>query len=297
MAVCLNLGVDPDVDLVFVEYNVNDHFHNVVTNNPTVRDMERLVRRILSLPVRFSWRETFQDHHPSQLGHEILSELAIHLFQEAAIDAVLRPVATPAVVATAGNPPTAEYTGQRRLRGPMYPGNYAPTGAVCATGATFKEHVQEVQGWLWVNEGLTEARQKWGYISDVPGSWLLINMSTLLPSPGPGAPVQVLLTYLGSYEHMGMAIVECVWGCACSPVVVDAHLPGERVSQTYMVPINSTQSETCMMGVTVLNDTSSGEHKFKVRAGVHGRGRGRGGGVGGRVGVGVGVGAWAWAWA
>ncbi|GLC64570.1 hypothetical protein PLESTF_000180000 [Pleodorina starrii] len=59
MIMCLELSVDPDVDLVFMEYTLNDAYsvHNVdeeakLVDNRIVKDAERLVRRLLDLPQR-----------------------------------------------------------------------------------------------------------------------------------------------------------------------------------------------------------------------------------------------------
>ena len=49
---CLELSVERNVDLVFIEYNINDGFHNGVLDNPRVKVHERLIRRLLSLPGR-----------------------------------------------------------------------------------------------------------------------------------------------------------------------------------------------------------------------------------------------------
>lgn len=52
MIMCLELSVDPDVDLVFMEYTLNDGLDDRVLRNRVVMDTERLVRRILALPSR-----------------------------------------------------------------------------------------------------------------------------------------------------------------------------------------------------------------------------------------------------
>ncbi|KXZ51888.1 hypothetical protein GPECTOR_11g322 [Gonium pectorale] len=62
MIMCLELSVDPDVDLVFVEYTLNDAYNVDMTSgmqeeaaledNRIVVDSERLLRRLLALPRR-----------------------------------------------------------------------------------------------------------------------------------------------------------------------------------------------------------------------------------------------------
>lgn len=62
----------------------------------------------------------------------------------------------------------------------------------------------------------------------------------------------------------------CIQGCACEAKVYDAHHELKE-SQLYTTQVLASQAEACVMTVTVLNDTSSGSHKFKVgcRAGMH----------------------------
>ncbi|KAG2493907.1 hypothetical protein HYH03_007843 [Edaphochlamys debaryana] len=50
MIMCLELSVDPDVDLVFMEYTLNDGTESQLFDNPVVVSTERLVRRVLNLP-------------------------------------------------------------------------------------------------------------------------------------------------------------------------------------------------------------------------------------------------------
>ncbi|EFJ44198.1 hypothetical protein VOLCADRAFT_106525 [Volvox carteri f. nagariensis] len=50
MVMCLDQWVDPDVDLVFVEYILNNGIDDRVFNNPVVQVMERLIRRLMDLP-------------------------------------------------------------------------------------------------------------------------------------------------------------------------------------------------------------------------------------------------------
>ncbi|KAG2425211.1 hypothetical protein HYH02_015038 [Chlamydomonas schloesseri] len=54
MILCLESSVDPDVELVFVEFTVNNGADpsNKLYHNSIVLDMERLIRRILELPSR-----------------------------------------------------------------------------------------------------------------------------------------------------------------------------------------------------------------------------------------------------
>ena len=52
MVVCLDMSVDQDVDIIFSEYIVNDGVESNIESNSRVKEYERLVRRVLSLPNR-----------------------------------------------------------------------------------------------------------------------------------------------------------------------------------------------------------------------------------------------------
>lgn len=84
-----------------------------------------------------------------------------------------------------------------------------------------------------------------------------------------GAAAELLLTYLSSYEGMGVARVSCTLGCSCDSLTIDAHR-GERTSQrfasvyvTEKLPLR-LHAERCVVDVRVDNATSSGAHKFKM---------------------------------
>ncbi|GIM07262.1 hypothetical protein Vretimale_11457, partial [Volvox reticuliferus] len=50
MVMCLEQSVDPDVDLVLVEYSLNDGYADCIVDNDSTKPMERLLRRLLALP-------------------------------------------------------------------------------------------------------------------------------------------------------------------------------------------------------------------------------------------------------
>ena len=73
----------------------------------------------------------------------------------------------------------------------------------------------------------------------------------------------LLLAYLKSYEHMGIASMACMQGCTCRTRLVDGHQMA-RESTTHLHELLVSQHAECFVGVTVTNHTNSGEHKFKV---------------------------------
>mmetsp|Transcript_28807 Transcript_28807/g.61973 ORF Transcript_28807/g.61973 Transcript_28807/m.61973 type:complete len:107 (-) Transcript_28807:81-401(-) len=76
---------------------------------------------------------------------------------------------------------------------------------------------------------------------------------------------------------MGIASVECVGDCYCPTEQVDAHVPGGKFSVFKARTIRLHRAEKrptqpasgkpgcgCGLKLTILQNTSSGEHKFKV---------------------------------
>ncbi|GIL63834.1 hypothetical protein Vafri_17825 [Volvox africanus] len=329
MILCLELSVDPDVDLVFMEYTLNDaysvpshHEEAKLLDNPIVKNAERLVRRVLALPQRpavvfmhsppcgmasypvghpknpnsmpyrsfpmtsediqgaisqyydvqylsmrtamyrlavhkqelgFLWEDMFVDHHPGDHGHKIMADLAVHLIQQVALGLLLEPYGR-----------EEEEVVWEALPAPMYDGNSAPNSVMCSVAASFRQLVVLSEGFDYINEG-TAIKPKPGYVATQPGSRLQLRVNTDRSAVGspPDGMVHVYLHHLRSYEHMGMASISCVSGCSCQEVAVDA-LIQDRVSQVYLAGLTATQSPDCIIQVKVLEQTNSGEHKFKV---------------------------------
>ena len=98
---------------------------------------------------------------------------------------------------------------------------------------------------------------------------------------------QLRLEHLVSYEGMGVVRLECLGGCACSPQRIDAHRTSHirnvsvfdnfRFAATKAVPqptplsvapveASGAAAAGCELTLTVLEETSSQAHKFKVRS-------------------------------
>jgi len=144
--------------------------------------------------------------------------------------------------------------------------------------------VQPVQGWSWTDEG----RKKWGYVAASVGAVLKFRFSSVMDGGSMGGPAGgtaaaagggggggqqaagqgltlVRLAYLKSYAHMGAASVTCLSGCSCNSTIMEGHLGGlDKSSQLHMHETHVTQSEDCVLAITVLAATQSGEHKVKV---------------------------------
>lgn len=169
---------------------------------------------------------------------------------------------------------------------------------VCALGDDLKRYVVGASGWHYTTEYNSQGLPKPGFIAHAPGSTLdLCHRPELRPdqlaAPGP-IKVQVAwsLGYLMSYEHMGKMRGECVHSessCTCGAREFNGHwrLPisqphisrlklqiryARRTATSSFVPERSLHlsdesavaSCPCKIRLTLLNDTDSGEHKFKL---------------------------------
>jgi hypothetical protein len=79
------------------------------------------------------------------------------------------------------------------------------------------------------------------------------------------ADMLVWIGYQKSHRMMGKARLHCISGCVCQDVIVDAW-HSARVSHLAMAKLRVTQHKECRVGVEVLQQSSSGHHKFKVAA-------------------------------
>lgn len=76
-------------------------------------------------------------------------------------------------------------------------------------------------------------------------------------------PTNAFSRYLTSYEHMGTALVECASGCTCASLEIQAHVMTYH-SIEEVAAIYPSEAEECVIRVTNLNKTLSGENKFKL---------------------------------
>ena len=75
------------------------------------------------------------------------------------------------------------------------------------------------------------------------------------------------LEYVSSYEHFGVVRLECVSGCVCDATRVSAHVVDRAEGSPIRdVELDVTPSAECVVRITLLEETDSGEHYFKVLA-------------------------------
>jgi len=154
--------------------------------------------------------------------------------------------------------------------------------------------------WFYCRFSLGSAAHKIspGVVGLLPGATLLVHLDIAMAPPvskgrlrpqlppeeldAAGArPVMLRLEYLVSFEHMGTVRLTCAVGCACTRQRIDAHQLGEvrnvsvfAVHSFAVTPQNATIARNrgqglaheCELQLRILNRTSSGEHKFKVRS-------------------------------
>lgn len=123
--------------------------------------------------------------------------------------------------------------------------------------------VYDLQGFNWTNEG---RGSKWGFVGTEPGSTLNISV----PTAGFSGAMTIGLGFLISYQHMGIALLQCIEGCECRPKEYSFQHPN-KVSITSWRTVRakiSHGSQTCIVGVTISDKTRSKppEHKVKLSA-------------------------------
>jgi len=125
------------------------------------------------------------------------------------------------------------------------------------------------RGWAYVVERSPSGIPKPGWMANEPGA--VCTFAYPLDASS-SATNRVGVGFLKSYERMGQVRVECVHECHCDGIVVDAHThehisPLDLIYYTASVPTaSSTSGRRCGVRLTVLNTTSSRQHKFKLTA-------------------------------
>ena len=112
-------------------------------------------------------------------------------------------------------------------------------------------------------------KESFGVVAMVPGATLHFD-GTASSAP----PFVVTLAYLTSYRGMGIAAFNCVGVCECGEQIIDAHdASGSNATIFATISVKVSRRREligagrapCGMQLQVLNRTSSGGFKFKVR--------------------------------
>jgi hypothetical protein len=83
------------------------------------------------------------------------------------------------------------------------------------------------------------------------------------PNTNTSGSTYVALSHLESYQHMGKANLTCTAGCACKPLLLNGHTH-HRHSIPRNVKVAVSQHRACRVRITIVNETETGEHKFKL---------------------------------
>jgi hypothetical protein len=146
-------------------------------------------------------------------------------------------------------------------------------GSWCADGPALQHHVVDSPGFQFTDEGSAQcaACHKYGYVATTAGSSLTVKVNSDLPHDprinDNSTVVGGSVSLLKSYTQMGHALFECRSGCRCDPRVIDARHE-YRTSELVFESFHVTPAPECMVKFTVLNETSTGGHKFRVSANV-----------------------------
>ncbi|WIA40473.1 hypothetical protein OEZ86_013829 [Tetradesmus obliquus] len=152
----------------------------------------------------------------------------------------------------------------------------------CAAGQAFQPFAVSNNGWDWVEEGRHDCRspgcRKFGYKSVTPGAQIVFefNISSILSREqlqrkGKLSLVMLFLkqqSYVaedgsGAVDGMGIVRLQCEQGCSCEALEVN----GENTDRTAELDTVQTQVSAhprCVVSVTLLNQTTTGGHKFKI---------------------------------
>ncbi len=127
--------------------------------------------------------------------------------------------------------------------------------------------VLDKTGWEFIEYQMhgVEKKFKPGWVSTTPGSVLRMQVDTSFAGVDATTNSSLIVLFLTSYEHMGQAELRCTKNCACEGGKMDGHRGTEqRISVAHPQTFPVTQHDQCVLELSVLPETNSGEHKFKM---------------------------------
>jgi lysophospholipase L1-like esterase len=159
-------------------------------------------------------------------------------------------------------------------QGPWLPAPINPEAAqerwstVCANGPTLKEHVVDSRGWEFVDEGSDACPgcHKYGYVAYDAGASITFKVNSAVLSEedkASNSTVQLAVSYLRSFQDMGVARLECASGCTCKARDMSG-VHKRQTSEVQTERLTVSAHPTCLVKFTVLEQTTSGGHKFRV---------------------------------
>ncbi|KAL1525030.1 hypothetical protein AB1Y20_019904 [Prymnesium parvum] len=209
--------------------------------------------------------------HPSDFGHTIIAQGLIHLFKHARLiyHALRQSTVDDDVCAV---PPPLSPPMQSKVTA------QENKGLECYNPPMFDKLVEpsRCHGWQYVVERSASGVAKPGYIASTAGSSCLFayhisNLSNVRRH-------SIGIGYLKSYTNMGRVAVECQYQCRCNTHVLEGHhevriSPLDLIYIPAEIELNDAgvtedpahrPPRRCGFKLTVLNESSSGAHKFKL---------------------------------
>ena len=149
------------------------------------------------------------------------------------------------------------------------PGSRAAARATASQAAYASFMRAPPSHWFYCGVSLGETKRKIsaGLVAMRPGAELRVRVDGWASSSA-----QLALEHLVSYEGMGTARLECIDSCTCEAQTIDAHKTSEIRNTSVFVehrfPATRAlgNARPCEVRLTLLDETRSGAHKFKVRA-------------------------------
>lgn len=123
------------------------------------------------------------------------------------------------------------------------------------TSAGLPVDASRTHGWAWAEERRPGHVTKPGWLTTQAGAVLTMKLSTLIHPRGAALAATLTLTYLASYDAMGMATLRCEGLCRCLPMQINAHHASHASVEAYAA-INVTQTRECEL--TLSNDSPAG---------------------------------------
>jgi len=220
----------------------------------------------------FPLKKVFHDrHHPGAWGHSLLAQMVVELLG----------ITAARLADGNGDAAATACAADGALGNPLFAPSAEAGVSTCVKGEGIMSLVLSARGFAYKVEG-QDAKMEPGLVGTAPGdeAQLCIDVSRL---PDKQTFV-VILGHLISYEHMGVAAVQCLGACECGATEVDAHVPGGQFSvfKAKSITVRSLHLSPralaaalpvtaagragcgCVLQLTILKRTGSGEHKFKV---------------------------------
>lgn len=198
--------------------------------------------------------------HPSQQASRMIGDAMLQLLLQAqdAEEAACGDADDAFVQGAAALPPL-----QQSRFVPIAKGAFAAPLKLCNAGQNLD--VRSADGFAYASSEIVKNRTVWkpGWIARTPGATLDFAVAASFQGAPAGANATLKAVFLRSYEHMGIAQLTCLSGCACDGVELQGH-GTEHVSVEDSASMNVTQAHECVLRLAVQPETRSGEHKVKL---------------------------------